>query len=346
MKRSMKKIILSLICAFAFSTSYTQPKFTSADMPNVGDQDTLTYLVYYGITNNLDTETGNGYTWDFSSLPFSMYPNFIQIDSFRIKQHNVSAPFTNATIEEYVFSSGTEDVNLFSYSNDTLYIHRLGGASSGWTLAPIASILFPITFNNSSVINANIYTGTILVGERKTTTLYDGFGTLQMPNGKSYSNVFRIKKIERDTSYITNTVTTATSYIWYKQGGQVPLLRLTYSGALNLYFVYGSKSNNTTTGINERQNDRNVPTKFSLSQNFPNPFNPSTVINWKLTVGGFVTLKVYDVLGKEIVTLVNNELEAGSYSVNFDASHLSSGVYFYTLKVGSFIQTNKMLLMK
>ncbi|MDP3684246.1 MAG: T9SS type A sorting domain-containing protein, partial [Ignavibacteria bacterium] len=326
--------------------SYSQPKFTSADMPNVGDQDTLSYLVYYGITNNLDAETGNGYIWNFSSLPFSMYPNFIQIDSFRIKQHYVSAPFTNATIEEYVFSSGTADVNLFSYSNDTLYIHRLGGASSGWALGPIASIAFPITFNNSSVIRANIYTGAILVGERKTTTLYDGFGTLQMPNGKSYSNVFRIKKIERDTSYVVHTVNTATSYIWYKQGGQVPLLRLTYSGALNLYFVYGSKSKNTTTGINERQNDRTVPAEFSLSQNYPNPFNPSTTINWRMAASSYVTLKVYDVLGKEVTTLVNNELEAGSHSVNFDASNLSSGIYFYELRAGNFIQNKKMILMR
>ncbi|MCK9211828.1 MAG: T9SS type A sorting domain-containing protein [Ignavibacteriaceae bacterium] len=346
MKRLMEKIILSVICAFAISTSYSQPNFTSADMPNVGDHDTLSYLVYYGITNNLDTETGNGYTWDFSSLPFSMYPNFIQIDSFRIKQHYVSAPFTNATIEEYIYDGTAGDVNLFSYSNDTLYIHRLGGASSGWTLGPIASIAFPITFNNSSVIKANIYTGAILVGERKTTTLYDGFGTLQMPNGKSYSNVFRIKKIERDTSYVVNTVNTTTSYMWYKQGGQVPLLRLSYTGALNLYFVFGSKSNNTATRINERQNDRTVPTKFSLSRNYPNPFNPSTTISWQLAASSFVTLKVYDVLGKEVATLVNNELQAGTYSVNFDASNLSSGTYFYELRAGNFIQTKKMLLLK
>ncbi|MFA6980347.1 MAG: T9SS type A sorting domain-containing protein [Ignavibacteriaceae bacterium] len=346
MKRLMEKIILSVICTFTISTSYAQPKFTSADMPNVGDQDTLAYLVYYGITNNLETETGNGYTWDFSSLPFSVYPNFIQIDSFRIKQHSVSAPYTNATIEEYVFSSGTEDVNLFSYGNDTLYIHRLGSASSGWALGPIASIAFPITFSNSSIINSNIYTGAILVGERKTTTLYDGFGTLQMPNGKSYSNVFRIKKIERDTSYVVNTVTTSTSYIWYKQGGQVPLLRLTYSGVLNLYFVYGSKSNNTTTGVNERQNDRTVLGTFELSQNYPNPFNPSTTISWQMAASSYVTLKVYDVLGKEVATLANNEFEAGRHSINFDASNLSSGMYFYELRAGNFTQMKKMLLMK
>ncbi|MFA4924455.1 MAG: T9SS type A sorting domain-containing protein [Ignavibacteriaceae bacterium] len=343
MKHLMKKIILSIICAFAISTSYAQPNFTSADMPTIGDQDTLMYLVYYGITNNLDIETGNGYTWNFSSLPFSMYPNFIQIDSFRVKQHYISVPFVNATIEEYVYDGTAGDINLFSYSNDTLYVHREGAVVTGATYVPPKPIIaFPITFNDSSVIN---YIG-LPYGERKTRVLYDGFGTLKMPNGKSYSNVFRVKKIERDTSYILNTTLTYTSYIWYKQGGQVPLLRLTYTGALNLYFVFGSKSNNITTGINERQNDRTVPTEFSLSQNFPNPFNPTTNIEFQIPQSGFVTLKVFDVLGKEVATLVNEEKKAGSYSVNFDASHLSSSIYFYTLKINNFIQTKKMILLR
>ncbi|HAB54257.1 MAG TPA: T9SS C-terminal target domain-containing protein, partial [Ignavibacteriales bacterium] len=70
------------------------------------------------------------------------------------------------------------------------------------------------------------------------------------------------------------------------------------------------------------------------------------VISWQLAVGGNVTLKVYDVLGKEVTTLVNNELEAGSHSVNFDASNLSSGIYFYELRAGNFIQNKKMILMR
>jgi hypothetical protein len=95
-----------------------------------------------------------------------------------------------------------------------------------------------------------------------------------------------------------------------------------------------------------------VPLKFALEQNYPNPFNPTTVINYQLPVNGFVTLKVYDVLGKEVATLVNEFKEAGYYEVSFDATHLSSGVYFYKLVVsssnplqaGSFVTTKKMLL--
>ncbi len=85
---------------------------------------------------------------------------------------------------------------------------------------------------------------------------------------------------------------------------------------------------------------------FSLSQNYPNPFNPATIIHWEIPATGFVTLKVYDLLGREVATLVNEERQAGSYDVNFDGSKLPSGTYFYTLQTGSFVQTNKMLLLK
>jgi hypothetical protein len=94
--------------------------------------------------------------------------------------------------------------------------------------------------------------------------------------------------------------------------------------------------------------------KFSLEQNYPNPFNPTTVIKYSIpsVVGSetkqsqLVTLKVYDVLGTEIATLVNEEKQAGAYSVNFDASTLASGIYFYKLVSGSFVDTKKMVLMK
>ncbi|MBK9097155.1 MAG: T9SS type A sorting domain-containing protein [bacterium] len=85
---------------------------------------------------------------------------------------------------------------------------------------------------------------------------------------------------------------------------------------------------------------------FSLSQNFPNPFNPSTVIGYQLPVSSNVTIKVYDPLGREVTTLVNEEKSAGSYEVSFNASHLSSGLYFYRLQVGSFVETKKMILLR
>jgi hypothetical protein len=88
------------------------------------------------------------------------------------------------------------------------------------------------------------------------------------------------------------------------------------------------------------------PTDFILSQNFPNPFNPSTKISWQLPVGSQQTLKIYDVLGNEIMTLIDEYKPAGRYEIEFNASTLPSGVYFYQLKAGSFVETKKMLLLK
>jgi Secretion system C-terminal sorting domain len=90
----------------------------------------------------------------------------------------------------------------------------------------------------------------------------------------------------------------------------------------------------------------NIPKMFNLSQNYPNPFNPTTAISYKIAVNTLVTLKVYDILGREIKTLVNERQTAGAHSVTFDASPIASGVYFYRLQAGSYIDTKKLLLLK
>ena len=89
-----------------------------------------------------------------------------------------------------------------------------------------------------------------------------------------------------------------------------------------------------------------LPTSYAMEQNYPNPFNPSTVINYQLPQAGFVTLKVYDILGNEVKTLVNEFKSAGKYSTNFGASNLASGIYIYQLKSGSYISIKKMILAK
>ncbi len=89
-----------------------------------------------------------------------------------------------------------------------------------------------------------------------------------------------------------------------------------------------------------------VVTEYSLEQNYPNPFNPSTTISYSLAERGHVTVKVYDVLGKEVATLVNRERESGSYKVNFNASNLASGMYIYMIKAGDFTSSKKMMLVK
>ncbi|MEW5842799.1 MAG: T9SS type A sorting domain-containing protein [Bacteroidota bacterium] len=95
-----------------------------------------------------------------------------------------------------------------------------------------------------------------------------------------------------------------------------------------------------------RQEQSSVPTMFDLSQNYPNPFNPTTKIKFTILSEEFVSLKIYNVLGQEVTTLVSQQMRAGSYLVDFNASMLSSGVYFYRIEAGKFSATKKMLLLK
>lgn len=119
-------------------------------------------------------------------------------------------------------------------------------------------------------------------------------------------------------------------YIIAHQGSNVYKLNVSYS-------VITSVSENVIAG---------VPNEFNLSQNYPNPFNPSTTIRFDVPKSGNVSLKVYNELGKEVNSLVNSYRNAGSYEINFDASTLSSGIYFYKIESNGFAATKKMLLIK
>jgi hypothetical protein len=92
--------------------------------------------------------------------------------------------------------------------------------------------------------------------------------------------------------------------------------------------------------------DNPIPVSYKLEQNYPNPFNPSTILRFSVPQKSMVSLKIYDITGREVRTLVNEELAAGTFNVSFDASKLTSGVYFYTLRSNDFVSTKKMMLIK
>lgn len=122
-------------------------------------------------------------------------------------------------------------------------------------------------------------------------------------------------------------------------------------------FAIGENENEIIAAISEAQTKYStvlnvdnkiseIPTGYSLEQNYPNPFNPNTKIQFSVNKAQSVSLKVFDVLGNEIATLVNEELTPGIYEYNFDASNLSSGVYYYKLQSGNYSETKKMILMR
>lgn len=112
------------------------------------------------------------------------------------------------------------------------------------------------------------------------------------------------------------------------------------AGATLLKHMFNSNITSTNNELNVQ------PSDFVLHQNYPNPFNPTTIISWQSLVSGHQSLKIYDVLGNEVATLVDEYRDAGSYEVEFQAKDLTSGIYFYQLKAGDFIQTKKLNLIK
>ena len=116
------------------------------------------------------------------------------------------------------------------------------------------------------------------------------------------------------------------------------------TGSMTVYQSETINYNDLVVSVND--GTANIPDKFILEQNYPNPFNPTTNIQFQIPNESFVNLIVYDILGNEVASLVNEKKPAGSYEVNFDASGLSSGIYFYKLQTDAFVETKKMLLMK
>jgi hypothetical protein len=131
-------------------------------------------------------------------------------------------------------------------------------------------------------------------------------------------------------------------------------------GPTNIYFVDAnngwSTSDNggmiahTTSGgeptLVQENYTLNLPSGFELSQNYPNPFNPSTTISFSLPSKGFVSLKVFDLIGRRVATIISEELPAGNHSRQWNANNLASGIYFYRLQTGSFTETKKLLFLK
>ncbi len=114
------------------------------------------------------------------------------------------------------------------------------------------------------------------------------------------------------------------------------------SGFINIILAEGE---DIVSAIELTENDL-IPKEFSLQQNYPNPFNPTTTIKYQNPELTFVTLKIFNLLGEEIRTLVSEEKPAGKYELKFDGTALPSGIYFYRIQAGSFIETKKMILLK
>ena len=185
-------------------------------------------------------------------------------------------------------------------------------------------------------------------------------------NGKI--DEIRIWNVARSQSQIQSTMNTVLSPEYYSTAdsglagywrldegtGQIAQDLSSFSNNATLGTTINPETNDPTwvsaniliVNVKDENNNNSSPNEFILSQNYPNPFNPTTTIEIQITDFRFVNLKVYDVLGNEVASLVNEKLAPGIYKIKFNATNLPSGVYFYQLKAEKFVQTRKMILLR
>ena len=159
---------------------------------------------------------------------------------------------------------------------------------------------------------------------------------LQVASDIAFSSVVADTSLSATNVYLPTPLLASTKYYWHVAASN--------GSATSPYSAADSFT--TGTGIDAITGSDNIPQEFALSQNYPNPFNPTTQINYSIPKAGFVSLKIYNVLGQEVTNLFSGNRTAGNYTATFDASRFASGMYFYRLDTGTFSSVKKMMLVK
>lgn len=268
--------------------------------------------------------TNGGATWDSTGMYLPQVGSEAGWNNACVKSGNNIWFGTNNTKVYYSSNNGsswtaqatTGELNSYAIGFSDLQTGFAGGATLKFTTNGGAA------WNTNAGTGAGNYGGIVANGTSWWTARSAAAIGFSSNNGTAWS-----------TAYTTTSGT---------------VVHLTRSRTGNL--LYGSKSNGgivkygVTTGITPVNGE--VVKNYSLSQNYPNPFNPTTNIKFAIPTSGLVSLKIYNMLGKEVATLVSSNLSAGTYTYDFNASNLASGVYFYKLETANFSEVKKMSLIK
>jgi len=152
------------------------------------------------------------------------------------------------------------------------------------------------------------------------------------------------KWLDLSVDEYTLSVRYSSRAVWDPNKSRVVMFGGCLSGTVDWNETWELSVDTTSVGVLEQ--GKKIPASFTLYQNYPNPFNPTTNISFTIQSKSFVTLKVYDLLGRDVATLISQELPAGTYPQQWNAAGMPSGVYFYRLQTGSFIETKKLILLK
>jgi photosystem II stability/assembly factor-like uncharacterized protein len=239
----------------------------------------------------------------------------------------------NSAGDIFVTRNGGLDRKL---ANDTVWTNCPGASSGIYAAIHIASNGYIYTDYTRSTDN----------GETWTTNNNPTFITSYAENSLGHLFI--------GTSNLGQGVYRSTDYAetpWEQINTGLPIMDIHSVGVDDQDYLYAgswgmSMFKTTTSTITSVENNKFKPTSFYLEQNYPNPFNNTTIIRYSIPKEGIVTIRIYNILGEEVTTLVNEQKEAGNYQATFNSDQFTSGVYFYQIKAGEFTQTKKMILLK
>lgn len=272
--------------------------------------------------------SNNGISWDYRGI-LSAGP--VVVNCFLVSGTNLFAGTTNG-----IFLSTNNGLTWVNRSNGlldqtTYSLVQLGGnlycGNYGWlSKSTNSGVTWTATSLPTSIVNCIIVSGSNLIAATQTATIANtgiflstdyGISWMQKNQGIGYPAPYALS-----LAVVNNFI---------------------FAG-VSSHAVWRRSLNDILTNI--QSVSQKIPSKYYLSQNYPNPFNPITNIKFAIPKNEFVTIKVYNVAGKEIKELVNQIISAGEYKIDFDGTGLESGVYFYRIKAGEFLETKKMILIK
>ena len=342
--------------------SWTQ---TSLNNTNVNALATLGNNIFAGtFSSGVLVSTNNGANWTQTSL------NTNTIYSLTVTGNTIYAGTNNSSI--YYSTNNGNNWNMIFLANQVVYSIAFNG---GYILAGTAGNGVFVSSNNgetwiqTSLNNKSVHSIIVSGINIFAGTMGSGGVFLSTNNGSSWSQTSLYNKTvwslaasgnnifagidassPNDTGGVFMTTNNGLTWVQKNHGfnGNMRVQSLLIANNYILAGTYGQSIwRRPLSEIISIQNiSTETPAKYSLSQNYPNPFNPTTNVQFSMSNVQYVSLKVFDILGKEVSTLVNETLQPGTYETTFDGSQFSSGTYFYKLSAGDFSETKKMLLIK
>ena len=353
---TLTSILVSFILGSAVALA--QITITSADISALNAVGSVMSINADSTTTSLNIGSPGATTWDFSSLKSHTKIDYTSVTPaatpYLSDFPTSDAVFSfQATIEGesaygWLYQTQTTDSELTNGMVLQMTVEGENAVIKSVNSPAQLDVTIPFTYNsqwNSNYTSAHTtyYNGVPMFSSSENnieSAVVDAYGTMTMPGG-TVLNALRIKRDERYTSGSDYDRTISYSFV-AKNGTRVEVTAKdtthTSSGVIQIedvaWFIKG-----TAVGI-ESQNQ--VKTSFSLSQNYPNPFNSTTRIRYTIPEYSSVQLKVYDFLGREVASLVNEDKSPGIYEVEFDGSQLPRGLYFYKIQAGTYTETRKM----